>query len=80
MWLPKLLPPPVNFFLAQTRPNFAQNMFSWTQIGLCRLIWCPVGWLVGGCGARAVSCKIPIYFIIDRLKIYEVPYSAALQL
>ena len=21
----------------------------------CRLIWCPVGWLVGGCGARAVS-------------------------
>ena len=30
----------------------------------CWLIWCPVGWLVGGCGARAVSCKTPIFFII----------------
>ena len=27
----------------------------------CRLIWCPVG----GCGARAVSRKTPIYFIIS---------------
>ena len=31
---------------------------------LGRLIWCPVGGLVGGCGARAVSRKTPIYFII----------------
>ena len=30
----------------------------------CWLIWCPVGWLDGGCGARAVSCKTPIFFII----------------
>ena len=30
----------------------------------CRLIWCPVGGLVGGCGARAVSRKTPIYFIL----------------
>ena len=29
----------------------------------CRLIWCPVGGLVGGCGARAVSRKTPIYFM-----------------
>ena len=29
----------------------------------CRLIQCPVGWSVGGCGARAVSRKTPIYFI-----------------
>ena len=28
------------------------------------LIWCPVDGLAGGCGARAVSCKTPIYFII----------------
>ena len=27
-----------------------------------RLIWCPISWLVGGCGARAVSRKTPIYF------------------
>ena len=31
---------------------------------LGRLIWCPVGGLVGGCGARAVSRKTPIYFMI----------------
>ena len=30
----------------------------------CRLIWSLVGWLVGGCGARAVSRKTPIYFIL----------------
>ena len=30
---------------------------------LGRLIWCPVGGLVGGCGARAASRKTPIYFI-----------------
>ena len=29
----------------------------------CRLIQCPVGGLVGVCGARAVSRKTPIYFI-----------------
>ena len=36
------------------------------HIGLdrsCRLIWCPIGELVGGCGVRAVSRKTPIYFI-----------------
>ena len=29
----------------------------------CRLIWCPIGWLVGGCGARAITRKTPIYFM-----------------
>ena len=30
-------------------------------LGTCRpsrLIWCPVGWLVGGCGARAVYHRL----------------------
>ena len=44
--------------LAQKQPFLSQNMLS------CRLIWCPVCWLVGGCGSRAVSCRTPIYFII----------------
>ena len=30
----------------------------------CRLIQCPVDGSVGGCGARAVSRKTPIYFIV----------------
>ena len=25
--------------------------------------WCPFGWMVGGCGARAVTHKTPIHFI-----------------
>ena len=39
---------------------------------LGQLIWCPVGGLVVGCGARAVSRKTPIYFmcIIVILEIY----------
>ena len=40
----------------------------WPEIGIfarpCRLIRCPVGGLVGGCGARAVSRTTPIYFMI----------------
>ena len=31
-------------------------------------IWCPVGGLVGGCSARAVSRKTPIYFITGLLR------------
>ena len=29
----------------------------------CRLIWCPDGWLVGGCCARAVSHRTPFNFM-----------------
>ena len=37
----------------------------------CRLIWCPVGGSVGSCGARAVSCKTPIYFILKLMIILQ---------
>ena len=49
------------------RPNLAQNWRFWSFWARpCRLIQCPVGGLVGGCGARAVSRKTPIYFrIVD---------------
>ena len=50
-------------FFAQKRPNLAQNWHS-ILARPCRLIRCPVGGSVGGCGARAVSRKTPIYFII----------------
>ena len=43
----------------------AQNWHFWSIWARpCRLTQCPVGGLVGGCGARAVSRKTPIYFII----------------
>ena len=52
-------------FFAQKRPNLAQNWHFWSIWARpCKLIQCPIGGLVGGCGARAVSCKTPIYFII----------------
>ena len=35
----------------------------------CQLIWCPVGGLVGGCGALADSRKTPNYFTITLMKI-----------
>ena len=47
--------------MAPKRPSFAENMHSWAHKG-------PAGsfgaLLVGGCGARAVSRKTPIYFIV----------------
>merc|ERR1719336_547428 len=53
-------------FFAQKRPNLAQNWHFWSIWARpCRLIQCPVDGSVGGCGARAVSRKTPIYFIKD---------------
>ena len=49
----------------------ARNWHFWSFWARpCRLIQCPVGGSVGGCGARAVSRKTPIYFII--WKIYSL--------
>ena len=66
MWVTKLLISPVKKrFFAPKRPNLAQNWHFWSFCARgCRLIWCPVGGLVSGCGARAVSRKTPIYFIL----------------
>ena len=62
MWVTKLLISPVKkrIFCPKTTkfgPNFGIFVHCW-------LIWFPVGGLVGGCGAWAVSRKTPIYFII----------------
>ena len=47
------------------RLNLAQNWHFWSFWARpCWLIWCPVVGLVGGCGARAVSRKAPIYFMV----------------
>ena len=51
-----------------------KNNPIWPKIGIfvyCWLIWCPVGGLAGGCGARAISRETPIFFI-------EVKVDAAL--
>ena len=75
MGVTKLLISPVKKgFFAQKRPNLAQNWHFWSiSARPCRLIQCPVGGSVGGCGVRAVSRKTPIYFIYN---IYNVSYLA----
>ena len=48
-------------YLAQTQPILPQNMLSWAHTVFAGLFG---ALLVGGCGARAVSRKTPIYFIL----------------
>ena len=60
IWVTKLLISPVKIrIFAQKRPNLARNLH------FCPLLahWCPVGGMVGGCVARAVPRKTPIYFM-----------------
>ena len=65
MWVTKLLiTQEKKGIFAQKQPNLAQIWHLWSIWARpCRLIQCPVGGSVGGCGARAVSCKTPIYFM-----------------
>ena len=65
MWVTKFLISPVKKgIFCPKRPNLAENWHFWSIWAWpCRLIQCPVDRSVGGCGARAVSRKIPIYFI-----------------
>ena len=45
--------------------KFGPNLAFLVDMGQAMQVFrCPVGGLVGGCGARAVSRKTPIYFII----------------
>ena len=63
--VPKLLLSPVKIRdFDQKQPNLTQNWLFWSfRARPCQLIWCSVGGLVGGFGARAVSRKTLIYFI-----------------
>ena len=65
MWVTKLLISPVK--KKDFLPKNDQIWHFWSIWARpCRLIQCPVGGLVGGCGAWAVSRKTPIYFIIGK--------------
>ena len=64
MWVTKLLIFPVEIrIFAPKQPNLAQNWHFWSIWARPCRPQCPVGGSVGGCGARAVSRKTPIYFI-----------------
>ena len=54
-------------FSSKKKDFLPKNDRILSEIGIfvhCRLIWCPVDGLAGGCGARAVSRKTPIYFMV----------------
>ena len=65
MWVTKLLISPVKkrIFCPKTTQFGPKLAFLSIWARPCRLIQFPVGGSVGGCGARAVSRKTPIYFI-----------------
>ena len=64
MWVPELLlPPKIIMMFGPKTAIFALKYAFLGKYRPCRLISCPVGWLVTGCGARAVSRKTPIYFM-----------------
>ena len=64
MWVPKLLLPPAKIMIFGPKTAiFAPKYAFCSTYRPCRLIWCPIGWLVGGCGARAITRKTPIYFM-----------------
>ena len=73
MWVTKLLISPVKIRIFCPRTTKFSPKLSFLP-GLW-LIWCPVGGLVGGCGARAVSRKTPIYFIVSYLHLEKLRYT-----
>ena len=65
MWVTKLLISPVKkrIFCPKTT-KFGPKLAFLVNLGQAMHAYrCPVGESVGGCGARAVSRKTPIYFI-----------------
>ena len=70
MWVTKLLISlvEIRIFCPKTTKFGQKFAFLFILGQACWLIWCPVGGLVGGCGARAGSRKTPIYFIKRRNK------------
>ena len=74
MWVPELLIPPkiIRMFGPKTTIFAPKYAFLGTYRP-CYLF----GWLVGGCGARALSHKTPIFFIYDCLGMFmklQVPW------
>ena len=59
---------------------FAQKYAFFGTYRPCRLIWCPAGWLVGGCGAWAVSRKTPIiiHLFIHVYVVHNMNYIIAI--
>ena len=68
MWVTKLLISPIKIRI------LCPKIAEFCIFVHCRLIWCPVGGLAGGCGARAVSRKTPFYFIegnIEQKRVFH---------
>ena len=58
-----LLPPKMSRMFGPKMAIFAPKYAFLGPYGPCRFIWCPVGWLIGGCGAWSVSRTYLLYDI-----------------
>ena len=77
MWVTKLLISPVKIriFFFQRTTKFGPKLAFLLILGQALLaLLFPVGGLVGGCGARAVSRKTPIHFIVITLSTFSVDF------
>ena len=77
MWVTKLLISPVKkrIFCPKTT-KFGPNLADLVNLGQAMLAYSmPCCGSVGGCGARAVSRKTPIYFIICKKFIGKMHFS-----
>ena len=72
MWVTKLLISPVKIrIFCPKKSKFGPKMAFLFILGQAL-----PAHLVGGCGARAVSCKTPIYFMLDiSFSPYTVEYE-----
>ena len=60
--------PPKNWILSPKPAKFGPKLAFWPNIGIFGPFQCPIGCLVVGCGARAVSRKTSIYFMTTQMK------------
>ena len=77
MWVTKLLifPVEIRIFCPKTTKFGPKLAFLFILGQALPANWCPVGGLVGGCGARAVSRKTPIYFMYDTDRIGDCHFT-----
>ena len=69
MWVTKLLIFPVeNRIFSPKTTKFGPKLAFLVNLGRAMQAYSmPCCWSVGGCGARAVSRKTPIYFIVNKI-------------
>ena len=74
MWVPELLLPPkiIRMFGPKTAIFAPQTMLSHRP---CWLIWCPVGWLVGGGGDKVIGALRLLHTLLYTKRFFRNTFS-----